>query len=115
MLRRRLICVLALSFAAVSASAETALAAARQPASVGSTTVSAVQPTDAADVILLATGFQAGLRQGMICQVSRDRVPVAELVLVELRTHAAAGLITALTPGQVIRPGDLVTVKLQTN
>ena len=113
MLRRSLI-VWALLAAAVSASAETVVAAARQSASIGATTVSAVQPTDAADVILLATGFSAGLRQGMICQVTRGPKLVAELVLVDLRAHAGAGLITSLQVDEVIRPGDTVTVKIQT-
>lgn len=104
---------LAFSAAAASASAESVLAAARQPASIGTATVSVVQPADAADIILLATGSVAGLRQGMTCQVSRDRAPIAELVLVDLRPHAAAGLILSIAPGEIIRPGDLVTVKLQ--
>lgn len=107
--------LLALTGVAISAPAETVLAAARQSSNVGPTTVSAVQPTDAADVILLSSGFASGLRQGMNCSVTRQGTPIAELVLVDLRTHAAAALITQLAARETIRPGDQVTVKLQSN
>ncbi len=115
MLRRRLIAALALGAIVCSASAESAIAAARRTASVSSTTVSAIQPADAADIILLSSGSAAGFRQGMVCLVSRGTSPIAELVLVDLRAHSAAGLITALAAREQIRPGDTVAVKLQTN
>ena len=49
----------------------------------------------------------------MSCVVTREGATIAELVLVDLRPHAAAGLITALSADQVIRPGDAVSPKLQ--
>jgi hypothetical protein len=47
----------------------------------------------------------------MVCRISRDRTPVAEVVLVGLRRSCSAALILELAPGQSIHPGDLATVK----
>jgi hypothetical protein len=73
--------------------------------------VVAVQATRVADVVLLGAGFEAGLRQGMVFNVVRGNVQIAEIVLVDLRPRAAAGLILQLAPAQSIRPGDTATVK----
>ena len=97
----------------VSALAETAVIAARTGAGFQVVTVSVVQPAASADLILVSSGYRAGLRAGMSCVVTREGATIAELVLVDLRPHAAAGLITALSADQVIRPGDAVSPKLQ--
>jgi hypothetical protein len=99
--------------APVSALAETAVAAARSGAGFQAVTVSVVQPAASADLILLGSGYRAGLRAGMSCVVTREGAAIAELVLVDLRPHAAAGLITALSADQMIRLGDAVFPKLQ--
>ena len=79
--------------------------------SVGSAEVVAVQPTRVADLVLLGRGFDAGLRTGMVCRITRADAPVAEVILVELRPTCAAALILDLAPGQAVRSGDLATVK----
>jgi len=78
----------------------------------GSAEVVAVQPTRLADLILLNRGFDAGLRQGMVCRVMRGDTAVAEVLLVDLRPTCSAALITSLAPKQAIRAGDLATIKI---
>ena len=80
--------------------------------SISSVSVVVVQGTRIADVVLLGAGFEAGLRQGMVCSIKRAGVPIAEVVLVDLRPSASAALIVQLTPGQSIRSGDAATVKV---
>jgi hypothetical protein len=106
---RRLVTALAL-FAVVSTTGvqAAALVASR---SVEAAPVVAVQATRVADVVLLGAGFSAGLRQGMVFSVTRGGVEVAEIVLVDLRLRASAGLILQLAPGQSIQAGDTATVK----
>lgn len=65
-----------------------------------------------ADLVLLDSGYDAGLRSGMICRVTRSNVSVGELVLVDLRPQAAAALIVGLQPHQSIRAGDQIAVKV---
>jgi hypothetical protein len=79
--------------------------------SVEAAPVVAVQATRVADVVLLGAGFDAGLRQGMVFSVTRGGSEIAEIVLVDLRPRASAGLILQLAPGQSIRAGDTATVK----
>jgi hypothetical protein len=79
--------------------------------SVEAAPVVAVQPTRVADVVLLGAGFEAGLRQGMVLNVTRAGVSIAEVVLVDLRPRAGAALILQLAAGQSIRSGDIATVK----
>jgi hypothetical protein len=79
--------------------------------SVEAAPVVAVQATRVADVVLLGAGFEAGLRQGMVFNVSRSGMEIAEIVLVELRSRAGAALILQLAPGQSIQAGDIATVK----
>ena len=74
--------------------------------------VAAIQPTRTADLVLVSAGFNAGLRQGMICRVTRGGTEVAEVLLVDLRPTCASALIVAQTPGQSIRAGDLASVKI---
>jgi hypothetical protein len=86
--------------------------AARGASAVGAIEVVAVQPTRAADLVLLGGGFNAGLRQGMICRITRGGTDVAEVLLVELRPTCASALITNLAAGQRIRAGDVASLKL---
>jgi hypothetical protein len=65
-----------------------------------------------ADLVLLGGGFEAGLREGMICRVTRGPAVIAEIQLVGLRAQAGAALILDLAPGQSIQPGDLASVKV---
>ena len=74
--------------------------------------VTAVQPTRVADLVMLDHGFDASLRQGMVCRISRGAAEVAEVLLVEVRPTCSAALITRLAPQQSIRSGDLATVKI---
>jgi hypothetical protein len=74
--------------------------------------VVAVQPSGAADLVLIDRGFDAGLRQGMVCRVTRGATDVAEVLLVGLRPGCSAALIVSATAGRSIRAGDTVAVKL---
>jgi hypothetical protein len=78
----------------------------------GAATVVAVRSTRVADFVLLGGGFESGLREGMICRITRGPVVIAEVQLVGLRPHAGAALILGLVPGQSIQPGDLASVKV---
>jgi len=105
---RRLLPFLAL----LAVASATPVSAARvETRSIEPAPVVAVRSTRVADLVLLGAGFTAGLRQGMVCRVTRGGAEVAEIVLVDLRLHAGAGLIFQLSPGQSIRPGDVATVK----
>ncbi len=74
--------------------------------------VAAVEPTRVADLVLLDSGFNAGLRQGMVCRVTRGATEIAEVLLVELRPAASAALIVSVAPGQSIRAGDTAAIKI---
>ena len=78
----------------------------------GMAEVLAVQPTRVADIVLLRGGFDAGLRQGMVCRITRDRTTIAEVLLVELRPSCSAALILSVTPKQSIRAGDTAAIKV---
>jgi hypothetical protein len=74
-------------------------------------TVVTVEPTRVADLILLRGGFDAGLRQGMVCRVTRGATEIGEILLVELRPGHSAGLILSVVSRQSIRSGDIASVK----
>jgi hypothetical protein len=74
--------------------------------------VAAVQPTRVADLVLLSSGFNAGLRQGMVCRISRGTTEVAEVLLVELRPNCSAALILSVAAKQSIRAGDAASIKI---
>ena len=95
----------------VVASATTVSAALVDTRSVEAAPVVSVRSTRIADIVLLGAGFTAGLRQGMVCRITRGNADVAEVVLVDLRPRSGAALILQLAPGQSIRPGDVATVK----
>lgn len=66
----------------------------------------------AADLVLLDGGFGAGLREGMVCRVTRGTTEIAEVLLVELRPTCSAALILSLSPKQAIRAGDIASIKV---
>ena len=74
--------------------------------------VVAVQPTRVADLILLDHGFNAGLRQGMVCRVTRGTAEIAEVLLVDLRPACSSALILNVAAKQSIRAGDTASVKI---
>jgi hypothetical protein len=85
---------------------------ARAASASGSLEVVAVQPARTADLVLLSNGFNAGLRQGMVCRVTRGTANVAEILLVEVRPTCSAALITSLAPSQSIHAGDAAAIKI---
>jgi hypothetical protein len=105
MLRRLLQSSLCALVAATPFSARAALA-------TGRADVVAVQPTRVADLVLLGNGLDVGLRQGMICRVSRGVLEVAEIQIVDLRPTCASALIVAQSPDQSIHVGDVASVKI---
>jgi hypothetical protein len=83
--------------------------AAAAPASVP---VVAIEATRVADLVLLGGGFDAGLRQGMVCRVTRAGNAIAEVLLVDLRPTCSAALILSVVPKQSIRAGDVASIKI---
>ncbi|MEO5960956.1 MAG: hypothetical protein ABIZ49_05230 [Opitutaceae bacterium] len=74
--------------------------------------VVAIQPTRIADLVLLDRGFDAGLREGMVCRVARGTSAVADVLLVEVRPTCSAALIVSSVPKQSIRAGDTASIKI---
>ena len=74
--------------------------------------VVSIQPTRIADLVMLSGGFDAGLRQGMLCRVTRGAVEIGEVLLVELRPSCSAALIVSVASKQAIRPGDRAAIKV---
>lgn len=105
MFRRILI---AITFAFVAA----APVSVRAASGAGQAEVVAVQPSRVADLIMLGRGFDAGLRQGMVCRVTRGDREIAEILLVELRPTCSAALILSLASRQSIRTGDVAAIKV---
>ena len=85
---------------------------ARASTGVGAAEVLAVQPTRVADLVVLRGGFDVGLRQGMVCRITRGTAAIAEVLLVELRPSCSAALILSVTPNQSIRAGDVAAIKV---
>lgn len=81
--------------------------------SIGPAQVVAVESARSTDLVVLHNGFSAGFRQGMVCHVTRDGAAIAEILLVDLRSHATTALILNLAPGQRIQPGDIAAVKMR--
>ena len=77
-----------------------------------SVSVLEIQQNRVADIVLLNGGFSSGLRQGMVCRVTRGTTEVAEVLLVEIRPTCSAALILNLSSRQSIRAGDLASVKV---
>jgi hypothetical protein len=107
-MRLRLLSTVLLALAAFVSSATRATAA----QGFGRAAVVAMQPSRTVDLVLLDSGYDVGLRAGMVCHVSRGSLSIGDVLLVELRPTAAAALILSLTPNQAIRSGDDVAVKI---
>jgi hypothetical protein len=71
-----------------------------------------VKATRVTDLVLLDHGFNAGLRQGMVCRISRGTTDIAEVLLVDLRPTCSAALITSVAPKQSIHAGDTASIKI---
>ena len=102
----RLVCVAAALAGAVSLNAAVSV-----ERSVGSARITRVASTPAADLVLIDAGYEAGLRQGMVCVASRDGEKLGELLLVDLRSRAASAVILDLKSGRSLHSGDSVAVK----
>lgn len=74
--------------------------------------VVSIASAGAADLVLLDGGFGAGLREGMVCRVTRGTTEIAEVLLVELRPTCSSALILSLAPRQSIRAGDIASIKV---
>ena len=74
--------------------------------------VVAVENNRIADLVMLGRGFDAGLRQGMVCRVTRAGAEIAEILVVDLRRTCSAALILSVATGQAIRAGDLASSKV---
>lgn len=74
--------------------------------------VATIEQTPITDLVLLNRGFDAGLRQGMLCRISREGTEIAEVLLVELRPVCSAALIVSVAPKQTIRVGDVASIKV---
>ena len=79
--------------------------------SVGDARIARIASLSAADLVLLDAGHEAGLREGMVCTVSRSGQAVGELLLVDLRPCSASALILDLDSDRSLQPGDRVSVK----
>jgi hypothetical protein len=82
------------------------------PASSPAASVVSLEPTRVADLVLLDHGFDAGLREGMICRVTRGMAEIAELQIVAVRPGCSAALITSVAAKQSIRAGDVASIKI---
>jgi len=80
--------------------------------SFGRSEIVAIQNARTADLVILGSGFDSGLRQGMIYGVSRGSVTVGSVLLVELRSTLSAALILDLNPGQSLTAGDQIEIKI---
>lgn len=101
-----------LGLRAVGVAAAIHLTASFVHAATPSAAVVAIESARSADLVLLGDGFNAGLRQGMVCRVARGGTEVGEILLVDLRPSCSAALILSVAPRQSIRAGDIVTVKV---
>jgi len=82
------------------------------PALAPSLSVVEIQPNRVADLVLLNGGSSAGLRQGMVCRVTRGTTDIAEILVVEVRPTCSAALITSIAPKQSIHAGDAAAQKI---
>ena len=79
--------------------------------SIGEARISHIAQLPATDLVIINNGFDGGLRQGMVCSVTRAGENIGQLLLVDLRPQNASALILDLTPGSTLQIGDTVAVK----
>jgi hypothetical protein len=77
----------------------------------GKAEVSAVDSNLAADLVILDSGLEQGLRRGMVCLVKRDSKLIGELIIIESKSNCSAALILNLTENLTIQSGDSVRIK----
>ncbi len=75
--------------------------------------VRAIESNPVADILVLKGGADVGLRQGMLCRVVREGRELAEIIVVEVRFHHSAALLSGPAPELSLRPGDNARVRLQ--
>ena len=73
--------------------------------------VAAVEVLPEGDLVLLDSGFDAGLRPGIICEIWRDGVVIADVVMVAARSDRSVALITDLAAGVRISRDDTALIK----
>jgi DUF917 family protein len=79
--------------------------------SIGEARILKIEKTSVADLVVLDAGYEAGLRQSMVCQVTRSGEALGKLLLVELSHQTATALILNLNTGRSLLSGDIVTVQ----
>jgi hypothetical protein len=109
-MRPILSCFLCLGFAFMGA-AQVSAAMIAVERSVGTAQISRVAALPNADLVVIDAGFEAGLREGMVCTVFRAGESIGQLLLVDLRPRSATALILDLTSGRSLQSGDSVAVK----
>ena len=73
--------------------------------------VHGIQSAEVTDLVMFAAGHREGYRPGMVCRVTRDGIPVAEILTVEVRERVSAAIILGIFSENIIEPGDAVRVK----
>lgn len=61
-----------------------------------------------ADVVALDSGYYQGFRNGVVCVVQRNGIPVARLLIVSAEENRSAALILEQPATVIIVPGDEV-------
>ena len=104
----------ALSMSVLLASAAAVCAGSRTLGSAesnGQANVVEVVVGRSADLVVLASGYDAGLRPGTVCTVFRAGQPFGSIVVADASEHRAVALILSLDGGARINPGDTVTLR----
>lgn len=104
----------ALSMSVLLASAAAVCAGSRTLGSAesnGQANVVEVVVGRSADLVVLASGYDAGLRPGAVCTVSRAGQAFGSIVVADASERRAVALILSLDGGARINPGDTVTLR----
>jgi hypothetical protein len=104
----------ALSMSVLLASAAAVCAGSRTMGSAesnGQANVVEVVVGRSADLVVLASGYDAGLRPGTVCTVFRAGQAFGSIVVADASEHRAVALILSLDGGARINPGDTVTLR----
>lgn len=64
-----------------------------------------------ADLVVLASGYDVGLRPGAVCTVARAGQAFGSIVVADSSEHRAVALILSLDGGTRILAGDTVTLR----
>lgn len=63
----------------------------------------------AQDLVVVEQGLEAGLRRGIVADVTRGEIRKGRVLIAEASTVSAVALIIELAPGQTLMGGDRVT------